>query len=150
MRFVRRTTATPITVEPEAVRECLCSFPVSLAVLFGSRATGTENALSDLDIAVRFDNTVSSEEKPHLFDTLIAEIIETTGVDAIDLVDLELVGADLGYEILTQGTLLLGDRTTVVKLESTFLSKKLDFKPVKDEWQAALSDRLSEGEYGRA
>lgn len=150
MRFVRRAADEPTAVDPMTIRECLCQFPVSFAVLFGSRATGTEHTLSDLDVAVQFDDSVSIEERYRRMDKITATIIESTGMDAVDLVDLERVGAKLGYDIMAHGELLFGNSTDAIELETIFLSKKLDFKPVNEEWQAALSDRISEGEYGRS
>lgn len=150
MRFVRRVDNEPSAIEPSAIRECLQSFPISLAVLFGSRANDKEHPLSDLDVAVRLDNTLPETEKRRLMDPITAAIIESTGIDAVDLVDLERVAPDLGYDIMANGVLLVGDGTEAVDLETTFLSKKIDFRPVKKEWQAALSDRLSEGTYGRS
>lgn len=150
MRFVRRLKAEPTTVDPTEVCDCLRSFPISLAVLFGSHARKTEHTLSDLDIAVLFDGDLSETDKRRLLDTVTAAIIEATGIEAVDLVDLERVAPCLGYEIMTNGNLLLGDRTEAVSLETTFLSKKIDFKPVKAEWQSALNKRLSEGTYGRS
>jgi predicted nucleotidyltransferase len=150
MRFVRRAADEPTAVDPATVRESLRPFPVSLAVLFGSHAKGTEHTLSDLDVAVLFRDNINGKDRIRLLDAITTAIIESTGIDAVDLVDLERTSADLGYDIMTHGVLLLGDRTDAVELETTFLSKKFDFKPVKEEWQTALSNRISEGEYGRS
>lgn len=62
------------------------------------------NPLSDLDVAVRFDEDVSEEERRRLLDTITAVIIESTGIDAVDLDDLERVSAALGYDILAHGS----------------------------------------------
>lgn len=150
MRFVRRVDDEPTDVDPATVRECLQPFPVSLALLFGSRAKNREHPLSDLDVAVRFDEDVSEEERRQLLDTITAAIIESTGIDAVDLVDLERVSADLGYDILAHGVLLIGDQADAIESETTFMMKKFDFKPMKEKFQTALSDRLAEGEYGRS
>lgn len=76
-------------------------------------------------------------------------IQQTTGIEAIDLVDLERAGPALGYEALARGTLLTGDRSEATELETRLLHRTLDFAPVKREWDAALSRRITEGEFGR-
>jgi hypothetical protein len=77
-------------------------------------------------------------------------ITDATGIDAIDLVDLDAAPPTVGYEALSRGVLLLGDEAAAVELEAEFLSRKLDFAPVKEKWQEALKTRLRRGTYGRA
>jgi predicted nucleotidyltransferase len=149
MRFVGQRGETPPGIDSDALRAALADYPLSLAVLFGSYATGSPHPLSDLDVAVRFEETVSQERQLRLLDEMMVAIQRATGIEAIDLVDLERVGPALGYEALARGTLLLGDRAEATDLETRFLHRTLDFAPVKREWDAALSRRITEGEFGR-
>lgn len=149
MRFVRERGELPDAVDPEVLHDAVASYPLSLAVLFGSYAAGTTHPLSDLDVAIKFEKAVTPDLKPTLLDRLTATILETTGIDAIDLVDLDEASPALGYRALADGVLVYGDRETAVALESTFLLRMLDFQPVKREWDAALSDRIEGGSFGR-
>lgn len=149
MRFVRERGELPDEVDPESLRDALASYPLSLAVLFGSYATGTTHPFSDLDVAVQFEDAVAPDRKPALLDRLAVAIVTVTGIEAIDLVDLDDAPPALGYRALADGVLVYGERETAVELESTFLLRKLDVQPLKREWDAALTDRIEEGTYGR-
>lgn len=149
MRFVRRLGDAPGELDPEALAECLSEYPLSLAVLYGSWSRGAATALSDLDVAVAFEEGVSTDRRAGLLDEMMAEILRETGFAAVDLVDLEEAPPSLGYEALSSGRLLVGDESEATALESELLLKKLDFQPVTEQWQAALAERIEEGEYGR-
>lgn len=149
MRFVRRHGDAPDALDVDALAASLEEYPLSLAMLFGSRATGTTGELSDLDVAVAFGDDVPEDRRFALLDEMTAALTRETGFEAVDLVDLSTVGPYPGYEIVSEGLLLLGDEDDAVELESKFLQLKLDFRPVKEEWQAALEERIEGGEYGR-
>ena len=150
MRFVRALSDTPETVDEGAIRSCVEDHPVSLVVLFGSGASGDLSSLSDLDVAVQFEPGVSRERRLELLDSLTACLVRATGFEAVDLVDLDDASPELGYDVLSKGVLIVGDDATAADLRSRFLVRKLDFQPVKEEWQSALEDRIREGRYGRA
>ncbi|MEF8825103.1 MAG: nucleotidyltransferase domain-containing protein [Halapricum sp.] len=149
MRFVGQRGETPPEIDSDALRTALADYPLSLVVLFGSYATGSVHPLSDLDVAVRFEDTVPRARQLRLLDEVTAAIQRAAGIEAVDLVDLERVSPTVGYEALARGTLLIGDRAEATALETRLLHRTLDFAPVKREWDAALSRRIMEGEFGR-
>lgn len=149
MRFVRRLGDGPDSLDVDALAGCLREYPVSLAVLFGSHASDSASDLSDLDLAVRFQESIPEDERLELLDELTTAVTRATGFEAVDVVDLERVNPTLGYEALSNGTVLVGDENEAVDLEAKFLVLKLDFEPVREEWQSALSERIREGAYGR-
>lgn len=149
MRFVRSRGDPPESVEVEALREAVAVEGVELAVLFGSYALDDAGRLSDLDVAVLFDSTVDGPRKRRRLDELTVAIQRATGVEAVDLVDLDATGPELGYEALSTGVLVLGDRERATDLEAELLQKALDLQPVKQAWRAALDERLREGSFGR-
>lgn len=149
MRFVRQLTDPPDDLDLDALCEAVTSYPLSLAVLFGSHATADAHALSDLDVAVAFEESVAHERKLRLLDELTVAIQRTTGIEAVDLVDLDSVGPAVGYEALKHGILLCGDPDAAIEREAALLVRKLDFQPVKREWDAALEARIEEGRFGR-
>ena len=148
MRFVSTPSDSSDSVDPDDLRACLSGFPVAIAVRFGSAGTADEHALSDLDIGIVLDAAVDAD-RTGVLDRIRAALIETTGRDAIDLVDLEAAGPHLGYEALSTGELLVGDPDVATELETMYLMRKLDFDPIKVQWQNALDRRIEEGSFGR-
>lgn len=150
MRYVRGIADPPTDLDFEALRAAVAVDAVTLAVVFGSYASGDQGPLSDLDVAVRFRDDVPRESRRQLLDELTVEIIDAAGIEAIDLLDLDTVGPRLGYEILSKGELVVGDAYEAVELETRFLLRKLDFQPVKRAWDDALDERIRDGTYGRS
>lgn len=149
MRFVRQRENLPDAISLDTLRDTVASYPVSLVVLFGSYATEDTHRLSDFDIAVKFEPDVDQEEKLELLDEITVAIQRTVGVEAVDLVDLDMVRPAIGYNALRNGKLVYGERNTAVELEAEFLVRKLDFQHVKRTWDEALTDRIKEGNFGR-
>lgn len=149
MRFVPGIEDPPANLDLDAVREAVAVDEVSLAVVFGSYAVGEAGPLSDLDVAVRFRDEVPRTRRLELLDELTVAIVDETGVEAVDLLDIDAVGPRVGYEALAYGALAYGDRAAAVDLEAAFLLRKLDFRPVKRAWDRALESRIRDGSYGR-
>lgn len=149
MRFVRGLTDPPETLDVESLRNAVAMDEVTLAVVFGSYAAGDPGPLSDLDVAVRFRSNLSRARRLELLDELTVAIVDATGNEAVDLIDLDSIGPRLGYEALAEGLLVHGDRTEAVELETKFLLRKLDLDPVKRAWDDALDARIRDGTYGR-
>lgn len=149
MRFVEELSTPPGDFDVDALRETVATDEVRLAVLFGSYATGDQGPLSDLDVGIAFDDNVPWARRLELLDALTVAITDATGIEAVDLVDLETLGPAVGYDALSTGTLVYGDPGEAVDLETAFLSRKLDFQPVKRRWDRALDARLRDGTYGR-
>lgn len=149
MRFVPAVTDPPEDLEFEALGEAVAVDAVALAVVFGSYAAGEPGRLSDLDVALQFSADVSLSSRLEHLDALTVAIIDRTGIEAVDVIDLDTVGPRLGYEALATGTLVTGDRSVAVDLETEYLVRWLDFKPVKRAWDAALDARIRDGSYGR-
>lgn len=132
------------------LRGALEPYPLDVAVLFGSFVRGDDHARSDLDIAVTFESGVSNEERFEYLDGLTVAITEATGIEAVDVLDLDDASPAIGYEALSTGIRVLGDESEIVALEAKFCCLTLDFEPVRREWRAALETRLEDGTYGRA
>lgn len=132
------------------LQETFEPYPLDIALLFGSYARGAERTRSDLDIAVQFESGVPRERRFEVLDELPVAVTERTGIEAVDILDLEETGPRVGYEALSTGILVIGDESDAVTLEARFCCLKLDFEPVYREWQSALETRLEDGTYGRA
>ena len=105
--------------------------------------------MSDLDVAVQFDLDVDGPRKRRLLDELTVSIQQATGVEAVDLVDLDSVGPEFGYEVLARGVLVHGDPDVAIDLEGKLMVRAIDFEPVERNWQTALDERIREDRFGR-
>lgn len=149
MRFVRIRGDPPTSLDSEGLRDAVDRVEVAIAVVYGSHARGEAGELSDLDVAVRFSQGIGGAQKRRILDELTVSIQERTGHEAVDLVDLDVVGPELGYEALSQGVLVYGDQDAALDLEAEFMLRALDLEPLKRRWRDAFDDRIREGTFGR-
>lgn len=111
----------------ETLRNKLSEYPgIRLAILFGSMATGTEKAGSDLDIAILADRPIDVEFKARV----IADLAEITN-RPVDLVDLKTAGQPLLGQILAKGKRLLGSDRDYGMLINRHLLDAADFLPYR-------------------
>ena len=109
------------------LREVFAHFPhIVLAVLFGSVASGSTRADSDLDIAVAAHYPLSAEEKISLINALVEQFGRP-----IDLIDLNVVSEPLLGQIVRHGRRILGSDTWYGKLISRHLFEQADFMPYR-------------------
>ena len=99
---------------------------VKLAYLFGSTVRGEANCLSDIDIAVLFDDTFLQKEAfdPQL--ELISELTDLLKTNNVDLVVLNGSPLLLTYNIIRDGIILKSDEPLRVKFETKIMSRYLD------------------------
>jgi len=99
---------------------------VTLAYLFGSTARGESNCLSDIDIAMLFDDTLLQKEAFDLQLGLLSELtvlLQTNNIDLVALNDSPLL---LTYNIIRDGIILKSDEPLRVKFETKIMSRYLD------------------------
>jgi len=100
---------------------------VKLAYLFGSVARGKEGKLSDLDLAVFLDESLSKKERFNLQIALISEISSILKTDNVDLVVMNDASLSLNYEIIKSNhPLFVRDKIQKIDLEHKILSRYLD------------------------
>lgn len=92
----------------DAVRRVLEGYPVRLAVLFGSRATGDAVTGSDVDIAVEFERGVPHERRLELFVPLVTDLMAATGQDDVDLTELGDLIPLVGRRATREGQVVVG------------------------------------------
>ncbi|MDP2767937.1 MAG: nucleotidyltransferase domain-containing protein [Candidatus Methanoperedens sp.] len=105
---------------------------VKLAYLFGSVAEGREGKLSDVDLAVFLDESLSKKEIFNLQLKLISELTSILKTDRIDLVIMNDAPLLLKYNIIKHGKILKDDIETKIRVESGILSNYLDMKYYMD------------------
>jgi predicted nucleotidyltransferase len=122
-----------------ALESVLSEYPVTLALLFGSRATGETREDSDTDVAVVFeDDTRSFQSRGDAMLALGADLAEALGTDDVDVLDLETASASLGQQVLEEGVLLVGTETERRdRLER--LSGECEREAAADRFDAVLS-----------
>ncbi|MDP1593541.1 MAG: nucleotidyltransferase domain-containing protein [Gallionella sp.] len=109
------------------LRELLTHFPqITLAVLFGSVATGSQREDSDLDIAVAAKQVLTAQERI----TLVGALAERIG-RPVDLIDLHGVSEPLLGQIVRHGRRILGSDTLYGDLIARHLFEQADFMPYR-------------------
>lgn len=120
------TVTSPMQIDVQ-LRDVFARFPdVTLAVLFGSVASGSSRADSDLDIAVATAHPLAVEEKI----SLINALAERFG-RPVDLIDLCVVSEPLLGQIVRHGRKILGSDTLYGELISRHLFEQADFMPYR-------------------
>lgn len=99
---------------------------VKVAYLFGSTVRGEANCLSDTDIAVLFDESLSKNEAFDLQLKLIDELTTLLKTNNVDLVTLNNSPLLLTYNAIRNGIILKSDEPVRVRFETKIMSRYLD------------------------
>ena len=135
----------------KAVSEIKSKKQIVAFYLFGSYAAGRPTPLSDIDIAVLFDNTI---KKDNLFDEKLCLLVELSiifGTDNLDLVILNEAPAGLGYRIIKNGKLLFlrnEAKEQFICFKARLLDRYCDYRPVQDFFAKGITKRIREGSFG--
>ena len=126
-------------------------YPVRLAYLFGSQATGRARADSDVDVAVLADERLSNDERFQLRLDLIGAVGQALRTDAVDVVLLNDASPVLAYEVLRNGTLLYcASEEERIGYQVRALLQLEDTAPLRRLLTEAQRERLRTGRFGRA
>jgi predicted nucleotidyltransferase len=118
----------------DQLREVLSGFPqITLAILFGSVASGKAHAQSDLDLAVIAAKPLHAAEKIQIIEALAM----ATG-RPIDLVDVYFAPQPLLSQVFKHGRRILGSDTAYAQLLYRHLIEQADFAPLQNR---ILSER---------
>jgi len=118
---------------------------VKLAYLFGSVAEGREGKLSDVDIAVFLDESLSKKERFNLQLKLISELTSILKTDRIDLIVMNNASISLNYEIIKANhPLLVRDEEQKIDCEHRILSRYLDRRYYDKRWAAEFLKKVGE------
>ncbi len=104
---------------------------VKFAYLFGSRAMGTENKLSDVDIAVFIDKSMIDEKKhPYGYRaSIMADLMQAFNTDEVDLVVLNDAPYMLRHRAMRWGELAyLKDEQARIDFQFDTMSRYPDIK----------------------
>lgn len=128
----------------DALRQALEAEPaVGYALLFGSRARGTEHPGSDADVAVGL--TAGAARDVQTLGRLAARLESAAG-RRVDLVLLDEAPAPLAYRIFRDGGVLVErDRAALVARKARAILDYLDFKPVEELCAAGVLRAAARG-----
>ena len=108
---------------------------VVLAYLFGSQAKGKTGPLSDIDIAIYFDESVHDGERFDLRLIVLGELMDLFKTNEVDVVVLNDAPPLLAHRILKEGLLIFsGDDKIRLEFEIKAVLKYLDWKPYLDKY----------------
>lgn len=108
------------------LEEYLRRYPVLFAYVYGSFAEGNRGRLSDIDLAVCFNQDLSRSER---FDLRLRLSSEISGIcaTAVDVVSLNDASLSLAFEIIKKGKVLFcKDRDVFVEKEYQVMKRYLD------------------------
>jgi len=119
--------------------------------LFGSYAEGKQTPVSDVDLAVLFDQNFP---RKFFFEKKLDLLFTATSIlktDAVDLVILNEAPPALSYQVLKKGKLLFEKPETKaqrVNFQVRVYDRYFDFKPVETVVREGLIKRIKEGRFG--
>jgi uncharacterized protein len=120
---------------------------VQCAWLFGSTARGEAGPLSDVDVAVLLDDSVTRESYLDVAAALVEELERSA--PRTDLVVLNEAPPALRHRVLLDGVLLLErDPRQRIDFEVRSIREALDFQHVTALYDRALLDRAAGGRLG--
>jgi len=116
---------------------------IKVAYIFGSEAKGSAGKLSDVDIAISVDETLSRKNYLGLKLSILGEVSSILKTDKIDLVIMNNAPLLLNYNIIKYGKLLTSDETERARLETKILSQHLDRKPILEKRTSANLKKIA-------
>lgn len=111
--------ATVPSLDVDTIVSVLAESPVTVAVLYGSHARGEATGQSDIDLAVAFEEELSSIDRTRARLALIERLSVELETDDIDVVPLSRATPALLREIRSDGIVLYGSEESVPRVSTT-------------------------------
>ena len=124
---------------------------VRFAYLFGSQVKGTAGVLSDIDVAVFFDEKIYAQGNIYGLEyELVLKLEKALETGRVDLVVLNKAPIFLRYQILKGGEIIYCcSEKERVKFHEETIRLHLDFLPFRAIQNYYLQKRIDEGAFGR-
>lgn len=132
----------------DLIEYCENSTSIKFLYLFGSVATGKENSMSDIDLAVMVDKSKIDNQTEFRLN-LISDFMRILNRIDIDLVFLDTASLSLRYSVLEEGVLIF-ERDEYARKVFSFETVRdyLDFEPLAQVHKKALWQLAKEGRIG--
>jgi uncharacterized protein len=118
---------------------------VVVAYLFGSTVRGESNCLSDIDIAVLFDNTLTKKEAFDLHMKLIVDLGNFLKTKNVDLAVLNESPLLLAFNIIRDGIIVKADEKKRVHFETLTMSRYYDEQYYIKRHMKRTIERMAKG-----
>ncbi|PSQ45703.1 nucleotidyltransferase [Halobacteriales archaeon SW_6_65_15] len=121
------------------LQSVLREYPVRLAILFGSYASGNTHRSSDVDIAVEFESI--DRESPaynEMFFELGADLSDVLMTDDVDVVAVQTLSPGVAESILEDGVILVGDLAHAADLLQRIVAESSDERSPRERFDAAI------------
>ncbi|MFH2070729.1 MAG: nucleotidyltransferase domain-containing protein [Elusimicrobiota bacterium] len=135
-----------IPYNPEVLREKLTNVfnkysNISLVYLFGSSVSGNVGPMSDLDIAVLYEEN----EKLSILNLceLGNKIADILGDENIQVVPLNEQSLSFSFNVINTGICIYGSEEKRVRFETSILNQYLDFKFFADQYNRMFKNQYS-------
>jgi predicted nucleotidyltransferase len=116
---------------------------VVAAYLFGSHARGCVGPLSDVDVAVLFDEGADID---HIYLKLCVEVSKALHTDEVDLLILNKAPVTLKHKVLKEGKMLFcRDEIKRIRFQVKVINDYIDTKPLRDMYNRELFKRIKKG-----
>jgi predicted nucleotidyltransferase len=116
---------------------------IAIVYLFGSKATGRESHLSDIDIGVVLKEA-SGNDTRNLYHNLYELFTEMYPASRLDIVFLQEASLSLQYSAVREGKILFEkDPKFTVDYENLVMNQYLDFRPVLDYFDRVTMERYA-------
>jgi predicted nucleotidyltransferase len=132
-------------VDLAGIRATLSNRPVVFAVLFGSHGRGDADPDSDVDIALRFRETLDAHERFRLRNRIDAELQSYAG-GFVDVSDIEKLPLPVAHAALTEGVRLFGDGDSLEEYRERIGEAYEERETERVEDRRTFIDRLAEGD----
>lgn len=132
-------------VDTDGIREYLETTEVVFAVLFGSRARGTGDESSDVDIALRFPDDMDARERFRSRNRIDATLQEYASA-FVDVSDIEALPTSVAYAAVRDGHLLVGDPQAVAAARERLEAEHETTASEREEDRREFIDRLAQGD----
>jgi predicted nucleotidyltransferase len=117
---------------------------VAVVYLFGSRATGRESRLSDIDIGVVLKEAPSGKGTRDIYHNLYGLFTEIYPAAKLDIVFLHEDHLSLQYSVVREGKILFEtDPEFTVDYENRVMNQYLDFRFVLDYFDKVTMERYA-------
>ena len=126
------------------LRKVFNKYPVIFAYIFGSFAKGQINLLSDIDIAVYFDEKINVEERLKFRYDIQDEIkIKLKNKKEIDIVSLNDAKPLLEREVVYNGKIIYSkSEAKRTHYEANAIGRWLDWKWYEDQFNKAIEEQF--------
>ncbi len=144
-----------MTLDPRSLRERLYAAlapraEILDAYLFGSAATGSAQAHSDVDVAVYVAQPRPPSSAFGYAADLAAALMQALGAPRVDVVVLNEAPPLLYHRVLRDGVRILSrDLRATTTREGRALSRYCDYAPQLAKIEAAHGNRIAAGRFGR-